>query len=358
MVILCVQEEVSVEESGICDSYAEEQTPRHILINPGMKSSDNGTTNGANVSKFILLGFSRLSQELQFFLFALFLTVYLFTLMGNIMIILITTVDSLLHTPMYFFLKNLSILEICYISVTIPKMLRNFVSKDKSISFPGCTAQMYSFFTLGVTECLLLAVMAYDRYVAICNPLRYAAVMSKRMCIQLAASSWVSGNLISLGQTASIFSLPYCGPNVINHYFCDIPPVLKLACTDTSMKEVSVTITGFLVLPLPFTLVLYSYLRIITAILKVHSTAGRQKVFSTCASHFVSVILFFGTGSFTYLKVKSSNSPEKDQVLSLMYSVVTPMLNPLIYSLRNKEMKEALKKLIGKRLVSHTTWSG
>ncbi|XP_078496772.1 olfactory receptor 10A7-like [Lissotriton helveticus] len=319
-----------------------------------MTSSSNGTwENQTTVKDFILFGFSNLPFRLQICLFVLFLFIYLFTLAGNVMIIIIVTLDSVLHTPMYFFLKNLSFLELCYISVTVPKMLVNFIAEDKSISFAGCTAQMYCFFTLGVTECFLLAMMAYDRYVAICNPLNYAIIMNSNKCLQLAATSWVGGNLISLGQTASIFSLHYCGPNVIEHFFCDIPPVLKLACTDTTLNKISVSVTGFLVLPMPFLLVLYSYGRIMSAILRIRSAEGRKKVFSTCASHFISVTLFFGTGGFTYVRVKTTgSSKDNDMMLSLLYSVVTPLLNPMIYSLRNKEVKGALWRLIDRKILS------
>uniref|UniRef100_A0A8C5Q3H9 G-protein coupled receptors family 1 profile domain-containing protein n=1 Tax=Leptobrachium leishanense TaxID=445787 RepID=A0A8C5Q3H9_9ANUR len=296
---------------------------------------------------FILRGFPLGYHDQILFLFMLFIFIYTFTLLGNFTLISVATLDSLLHTPMYYFLRNLSFLEICYITVTLPKLLQTFVAKRKTISFYGCCTQMYCFFTLGVTECFLFAVMAYDRYVAICNPLRYFSVMSKTTCLRLAAVSWISGNLISLGQTASIFSLPYCGPNVINHFFCDIPPVLKLACTDVSANEISVSITAFLVLPLPFSLVIYSYARIIAAILRISTSSGRKKVFSTCASHFVSVTLFFGTGAFTYVRVKASENPDNDKMLSLLYSVVTPLLNPIIYSLRNQEVKGGLKKLLG-----------
>ncbi|XP_063309528.1 olfactory receptor 10A7-like [Pelobates fuscus] len=302
--------------------------------------------NQSHIDEFILLGFTNFSIKLQLFLFILFILIYIFTLLGNFTIISVATLDSLLHTPMYYFLRNLSFLEICYITVTLPKLLHTFVAKRKAISFYGCCMQMYCFFTLGVTECFLLSVMAYDRYVAICDPLRYFSVMSKTTCLRLAAVSWIAGNLISLGQTASIFSLPYCGPNVINHFFCDIPPVLKLACTDISSNEISVSVTGFLVLPLPFSLVLYSYGRIIAAILRISTNTGRKKVFSTCASHFVSVTLFFGTGAFTYVRVKASDKPDNDKLLSLLYSVVTPLLNPIIYSLRNQEVKGGLRKLL------------
>ncbi|KAM3936478.1 olfactory receptor 10A7-like [Leptodactylus fuscus] len=306
--------------------------------------------NQSNIDEFILLGFTNFNIKIQLFLFPLFLFIYIFTILGNLTIITVVTLDSLLHTPMYYFLRNLSFLEMCYITVTLPKLLHTFVAKKKTISFYACCTQMYCFFTLGVTECFLLAVMAYDRFVAICNPLRYFSVMNKATCLKMATLSWVSGNLISLGQTASIFSLPYCGPNLINHFFCDIPPMLKLACTDVSANEIAVSVTGFLVLPLPFSLVLYSYGRIIAAIMRISTSKGRKKVFSTCASHFVSVTLFFGTGAFTYVRVKTSDTPDNDKLLSLLYSVVTPLLNPLIYSLRNQEVKGGLKKLIHQKV--------
>ncbi|XP_040275628.1 olfactory receptor 10A7-like [Bufo bufo] len=306
--------------------------------------------NQSNIDEFILLGFTNFNTKIQLFIFPLFLFIYIFTILGNLTIITVVTLDSLLHTPMYYFLRNLSFLEMCYITVTLPKLLNTFVAKSKTISFYGCCSQMYCFFTLGVTECFLLAVMAYDRFVAICNPLRYFSLMNKSKCLQMATVCWVSGNLISLGQTASIFSLPYCGPNLINHFFCDIPPVLKLACTDVSANEISVSVTGFLVLPLPFALVLYSYGRIIAAIMRISSNKARKKVFSTCASHFISVTLFFGTGAFTYVRVKTSDAPDHDKLLSLLYSVVTPLLNPLIYSLRNQEVKGGLKKLIHQKV--------
>ncbi|KAM4707078.1 olfactory receptor 10A7-like [Discoglossus pictus] len=307
--------------------------------------------NQSHIEEFILVGFTNYSLKIQLFLFILFLFIYIFTLLGNFIIITVATIEPLLHTPMYYFLRNLSFLEICYVTVTLPKLLETFVAKKKTISFQGCCAQMYCFFTLGVTECFLLAVMAYDRYVAICNPLRYFSVMSKNKCFQLASICWVSGNLISLSQTVSIFSLPYCGPNLINHFFCDIPPLLKLACTDASANQIGVSVTGFLVLPLPFSLVLYSYGRIIGAIMRISTNSGRKKVFSTCASHFISVTLFFGTGGFTYVRVKTSDTPDNDKMLSLLYSVVTPLLNPLIYSLRNQEVKGGFKKLLHKKIV-------
>ncbi|XP_068129267.1 olfactory receptor 10A7-like [Hyperolius riggenbachi] len=311
---------------------------------------DKTSANYSHVEEFILLGFSNFSVKIQLFLFPLFILIYVFTILGNLTIITVATLDSVLHTPMYYFLRNLSFLEICYISVTVPKLLQTFMVKKKSIPFYGCWAQTYCFFTLGMTECFLLSVMAFDRYVAICNPLRYFSVMSKTTCLNMVVVSWVTGNLISLGQTASIFTLPFCGPNVINHFFCDIPPLLKLACTDVRANQISVSITGILVLPIPFVLVLYSYGQIIASIMRISSSTGRKKVFSTCVSHFVSVSLFFGTGGFTYVKVKTSDTPDNDKILSLLYSVVTPLLNPLIYSLRNQDVKGGLKKILNKKV--------
>ncbi|XP_066458225.1 olfactory receptor 10A7-like [Eleutherodactylus coqui] len=309
--------------------------------------------NQSSIDEFILLGFSNFNTKIQFFLFPLFLFIYIFTVLGNFTIITVATLDSLLHTPMYYFLRNLSFLEMCYITVTLPKLLHTFVAKKKTISFYGCCIQLFCFFTLGATECFILTVMAYDRFVAICNPLRYFSVMSKATCLKMAAVSWFCGFVISLGHAVSIFSLPYCGPNIINHFFCDIPPVLKLACTDVSSNDTAVTITGVLLLMFPFFLVLYSYGRIIAAIMRISTNKGRKKVFSTCASHFMSFALFYGTAGFTYVRVKINAAAysDNDKMLSLLYSVVTPLLNPLIYSLRNEEVKGGLKKLIRQKIL-------
>uniref|UniRef100_A0A8C8RQ96 Olfactory receptor n=1 Tax=Pelusios castaneus TaxID=367368 RepID=A0A8C8RQ96_9SAUR len=266
-------------------------------------------------------------------LFVLVLLMYLLTIVGNMLIIPITLVDPALRSPMYFFLQNLSFLEIGYISSTIPKMLVNFLSEDKSISFLGCATQMYFFSFLGITECCLLAAMSYDRYVAICHPLHYTATMSKAMCLQLSAVCWLIGLLVGLGQTTFIFTLPYCGPNRINHFFCDLPPLLKLACTDTYKNEIAVYTIVVTFIMVPFLLILVSYVHILHTILSIASAAGRSKTFSTCSSHLIAVTL-----------PKSSYSPNTDKLLSLFYSVVSPVLNPLIYSLRNKEVKEAMRR--------------
>ncbi|XP_052038853.1 olfactory receptor 10AG1-like [Apodemus sylvaticus] len=279
--------------------------------------------------QFVLIGFSDL-PILQGFLFAVFFVVYIIILIGNFLIILITSMDPALQKPMYFFLANFSSLEICYVSVTVPKILFNIEKQDRRISLISCATQLCFFLVFGTTECLLLAVMSYDRYVAICNPLHYPLVMNPTKCIQLAVGSWLGGIPVQIGQTCQIFSMHFCNSNKINHFFCDIPPILKLACGDTSVHELSVYVVVMVVAALPFILVLASYSKIIATILRLPTATGRAKAFSTCSSHLLVVLLFYGT----------------DKLLSLFYTIVTPMFNPLIYSLRNKEVIAALRKLI------------
>ncbi|XP_053551437.1 olfactory receptor 10C1-like [Bombina bombina] len=301
--------------------------------------------NHTGVTYFIILGFSAFTDVwLPFFILALF--IYLFTLLGNCTVVNIVYLDPLLHSPMYFFLCNLSIMEIIYSSVTLPKMLRNLILEDKRISFIGCAIQMFFFLALGTTECLLLAIMAYDRFTAICKPLHYSLIMSRQNCCQLSTWCWCSGLLLSMGQTAFIFTLPFCGPNVIDHFFCDIPPVLKLACTDTYFNEVAIFSVCVIILLVPFVLILCSYTQIIHTLLKMRSVENTGKAYSTCVSHLTSVTLFYGTASFMYLRPRALYSLHTDRFLSLFYSMVTPMLNPLIYSLRNKEVKTSLSKFL------------
>ncbi|KAM3911216.1 olfactory receptor 10C1-like [Leptodactylus fuscus] len=301
--------------------------------------------NQTSVTYFIILGFSAFTDVcLPIFFFFLF--VYLATLIGNGAVTYIVYSDPALHSPMYFFLCNLSILEICYSSVTMPKNLINLLSKDKRISFNGCAVQMFFFLGLGMSECLLLAVMAFDRFTAICRPLYYNLVMSAKNCCRLSAFSWLLGTLLGMGQTIFIFSLPYCGPNVIDHFFCDIPPVLKLACSDTYLNEISIFSVSVVVLLTPFLLILGSYTQIISTLLKMTSVENRSKAYSTFVSHLISVTLFYGTTSFMYLRPRSKYSSEIDHFLALFYSVVTPMLNPLIYTLRNKEVKKSFLKIL------------
>ncbi|XP_053120273.1 olfactory receptor 10A4-like [Hemicordylus capensis] len=304
------------------------------------------TTNRSSlVSEFIFVGFSGLPR-FQLLLFMLVLSMYAVSLAGNTVITTIIRLNPVLHTPMYFFLTNLSLLEICYTTAIVPKMLACLVSENKKISLWGCATQMYFFTLFGIAECCLLAAMAYDRYVAICNPLRYTVVMNRVVCAQLSVASWSVGVMVGLGQTNYVFSLTYCGPNRINHFFCDIPPLLTLACGDTSMNVIAVYMVAVLFITAPFLLILTSYIYIIASILRMPSAEGRHKAFSTCSSHLIVVSLFYGSGIITYLRPKSSYSAESDKLLSLFYTVVTSMLNPIIYSLRNKEVKVALKRMM------------
>ncbi|XP_067404604.1 olfactory receptor 5V1-like [Emydura macquarii macquarii] len=303
--------------------------------------------NSTTITGFILLGFSDV-PGLQHVFFSVLLFTYMVTLVGNLLIILLTLTDPALHTPMYFFLRNLSFLEICYTSVNVPKMLENLLSGDKTISFIGCAVQTFFTFFLGGSECLLLLSMAYDRYVAICKPLHYLVLMNRKISSGLAAGSWLSGLLMSFGHTSMVFTLPFCQSHDINHFFCDIPPLLKLACGDISSKEMAVFMMALLFATFPFMLILMSYICIISTILRMHSGEGRQKSFSTCSSHLLVVILFYGSAGIMYLKPNSSFSPTTDKFLSLSYTVLTPMLNPVIYSLRNKEVKGAFWRTMRK----------
>ncbi|XP_054851296.1 olfactory receptor 10A7-like [Eublepharis macularius] len=300
--------------------------------------------NTTALAEFILLGLSN-EPNLQSILFSIFLGIYITTLAGNLLIILLTLVDPVLHTPMYFFLRNLSFLEICYTSVNVPKMLENLLTGNKSISFLGCAVQTYFTFFLGGSECFLLASMSYDRYVAICKPLHYPVFMNRKVCMGLAVASWLSGFFMSFGHTSMVFTMPFCASNEINHFFCDIPPLLKLACGDTSKNEIAVFVVAMVFVTLPFLLILMSYAGIIVTILGISSAEGRKKTFSTCSSHLMVVTLFFGSACIMYLKPNSTYSPNSDKYLSLFYTVVSPILNPIIYSFRNKEVKGALRRI-------------
>ncbi|XP_074083926.1 olfactory receptor 10AG1-like [Macrotis lagotis] len=299
------------------------------------------------VVEFILLGFSDL-PKLQGFLFGIFLIMYLSILTGNGLLIIITKIDPALNTPMYFFLGNFSFLEICYTSVTLPRMLTDLWTQKRTISFLACAAQTCFLYILGVAECLLLAVMAYDRYVAICKPLYYPLIMNHKVCVQLVVASWIIGVPVLIEETYQIFCLNFCGPNKLNHIFCEAPPLLQLACGDTYKTEVSVHFVALTFVITPFLLILISYVKIISTIVKLPSTSGRSKAFSTCSSHLMAVGLFYGSGSIVYLQPKSSHSTGSVKVFALFYTIVTPMFNPLIYSLRNKDVISALKKLLPK----------
>uniref|UniRef100_A0A8C3SDZ9 G-protein coupled receptors family 1 profile domain-containing protein n=1 Tax=Chelydra serpentina TaxID=8475 RepID=A0A8C3SDZ9_CHESE len=313
----------------------------HPLLFFGGTYEGQDMSNQITVTEFLLLGFSDI-QELQILPSVVFLVIYVAALVGNLVIItvIIFDLDPALYSPMYFFLRNLSCLEICFTSVIVPKLLVNILSANQTISFHGCVLQMYFSFFFGSTECFLLATMAYD------------LVMNRRVCIQLAVTSWVSGIPVGIVQTTWLFSFPFCGPTEINHFFCDSPPVLKLVCGDTYLFEMY-AVTGTIVIVLfPFILILISYIRIISTILRIPSTEGRLKTFSTCSSHLLVVTLFYCTAGLTYFRPKASYSPDTKKLLSLSYTVFTPMLNPIIYSLRNKEVNGALRRMLGWQIYS------
>ncbi|XP_074083847.1 putative olfactory receptor 5AK3 [Macrotis lagotis] len=301
--------------------------------------------NDTKVTEFILLGFA-VRQEVQYILFLVFLVIYITSLLGNVGMILLIKCDARLHTPMYFFLQNLAFVDLCYTSAITPKMLVNFLVSDKSISFSGCVIQLYVYGIFATIECYLLAAMAIDRYVAICNPLRYPIVMSQKACIQLVTGSYVMGSLNATTHTAFLFSLSFCNSNTINHFFCDVPPILALSCSNIDVNVMLLIIFVGFNLVSTLLVVFFSYVYILAAILRMTSAAGRHKAFSTCASHLTTVTIFYGTLSYMYLQPSSSESQENDKVASVFYGIVIPMLNPLIYSLRNKEVKEAVKVLI------------
>ncbi|XP_039353363.1 olfactory receptor 11L1-like [Mauremys reevesii] len=299
--------------------------------------------NQTTVKEFIFLGFSSL-QNLQVLLFVFILSIYMLSLMGNFLIIIIVLAEPLLHTPMYFFLGNLSFLEIWYTSVTVPKLLANFLSRSITITVSGCVTQYYFFFSLGATECFLLAVMAYDRYLAICSPLRYTTIMNHRLCFHLSASSWVGGFLSPLLPTILISQLSFCGPQKINHFFCDSDPIFKLSCSDTYIQEAIGYTCSSVVILSSFLLTMSSYVNIIANIVKLTSAKARKKTFSTCASHLTVVTIYYGTIIFTYVRPPSTYSFGLGKVVSVFYCVITPLLNPLIYTLRNKDVKKAIWK--------------
>ncbi|XP_036620699.1 putative olfactory receptor 5AK3 [Trichosurus vulpecula] len=301
--------------------------------------------NGTRVTEFFLLGFA-VDQELQHILFLVFLVIYITSLVGNVGMILLIKCDARLHTPMYFFLQNLAFVDLCYTSAITPKMLVNFLVTDKSISFSGCVIQLYVYGTFATIECYLLAAMAVDRYVAICNPLRYPIVMSHKACVQLVTGSYVVGSLNSTIHTGFLFSLSFCNSNTINHFFCDLPPILAISCSNIDVNIMLIIIlVGFNLLS-TLLVVFFSYIYILAAILRMPSAAGRHKAFSTCASHLTAVTIFYGTLFYMYLQPSSNESQENDKVASVFYGIIIPMLNPLIYSLRNKEVKEAMKVFI------------
>ncbi|XP_025146530.1 olfactory receptor-like protein OLF3 [Bubalus bubalis] len=305
-----------------------------------------GADNQTWVREFILLGLSS-DWATQVALFVLFSVTYLLTLLGNVLIVLLIRLDSRLHTPMYFFLTNLSLVDVSYATSIVPQMLVHFLAEHKGIPYVSCAAQLFFSLGLGGIEFVLLAVMAYDRYVAVCDPLRYSVIMHGGLCARLAVTSWVSGSVNSLVQTTITFQLPMCTNKYIDHISCELLAVVRLACVDTSSNEVAIMVSSIVLLMTPFCLVLLSYIRIISTILMIQSTEGRRKAFHTCASHLTVVVLCYGMAIFTYIQPNPSPSVLQEKLISLFYAILTPMLNPMIYSLRNKEVKGAWQKLLG-----------
>ncbi|XP_037663205.1 olfactory receptor 10J1-like [Choloepus didactylus] len=303
--------------------------------------------NHTAVREFVFQGFSNF-QEHQLTLFVVFLTLYMLTLAGNVIIVTVIRIDHHLHTPMYFFLSALSTSETFYSLVIIPRMLSSLVGLSHSISLEGCGTQLFLFLGFAITNCLLLAVMGFDRYVAICNPLRYSIIMNWRVCAMLASSVCATAFSLSLVQAVAIFQLPFCD-SLIKHFFCDVRPVLDLACATPIINDILTLIISLLAITAPAAFLFISYILIISTILKIASAEGRKKTFATCASHLTVVIVHYGCASIAYFKPRSENTQDQDQLISVTYTVVTPLLNPVVYSLRNKEVQDALRRVVGRK---------
>ncbi|XP_008839063.1 olfactory receptor 10J3-like [Nannospalax galili] len=308
--------------------------------------------NSTFVTDFLFEGFSSFGWKHRLIFFVVFLTLYLLTLCGNVIIVTIIHLDRHLHTPMYFFLAVLSISDTCYTVTIIPRMLSDLLSPYHTIAFQDCVTQLFFYLTFGINNCFLLMVMGYDRYVAICNPLRYSVIMGRKACIYLASGSLAIGLCMAIVQVTSVFGLPFCDGFVIPHFFCDVRPLLKLACTDTTVNDIINFVVSVCVLILPMGVGFISYVVIISTILKIASAEGRKKAFATCASHLTVVIIHYGCTAIIYLKPKSQSFLGQDRLISVTYTVITPLLNPLVYSLRNKEVKDALYRAMCQKPLS------
>ncbi|XP_070584424.1 olfactory receptor 2AP1-like [Erythrolamprus reginae] len=321
--------------------------PRNINNSENYLTFHRLGRNQSTPSEFILLGFGNL-LEMRIALFILFFPVYTLSVAGNLIIVSVVVIDEHLHTPMYFFLVNLSCLEIYYISTILPKMLANFVTGDQSIPVYGCIVQYFFFGVLVATECYLLAMMSYDRYLAICKPLHYTTLMNSRLCLQLALTAWMSGLLTNTILTSLLLKLTFCELNEIDHFFCDIYPVANISCSNTHLVKLATLILGFIGTGPPFLITVASYICILHNVLQIKSKTAQQKAFSTCSSHLIVVTLFYGSIFLVYIVPETETLKELNKIFSILYTVLTPMLNPLIYSLRNREVKEALFKVIRK----------
>ncbi|XP_057584824.1 olfactory receptor 1030 [Hippopotamus amphibius kiboko] len=306
--------------------------------------------NSTLVTEFVLLGLTD-RPDLQPILFMLFLGIYLITVGGNCGMLVLIRRDSRLHTPMYYFLASLSCLDLCYSTNVTPKMLTNFLSENKTISYTACLIQCYFFISMVITEYYILVVMAYDRYMAICNPLLYSSKMSKGVCLRLIAGPYIYGFLTGLMETMHTYRLTFCGSNIINHFYCADPPLIQLSCSNTFIKETSMFVVAGFNLSASLLIILISYIFILIAILKMHSAEGRHKAFSTCGSHLVAVTVFYGTLFCMYVRPPTDKSVEQSKIIAVFYTFVSPMLNPIIYSLRNKDVKQAFQKLIRRNIL-------
>lgn len=305
-------------------------------------------SNKTAVSTFLLAGFSA-CPHCQMTIFAVFLVIYIFTILENLAIILLVIQDRKLWKPMYIFVGNLSFLEIWYISITLPKLLFNAITQNQEISYNGCVTQLFAFTFLGSTECYLLATMAYDRYIAICNPLQYTVIMQDRCVWCLLNFSWLTGLFTPIVPIYFLTQLDFCGPNEVDHYFCDVSPLLKLACGNTKTKELVDFVVSVFVLISSSLVIFISYFCITGTILKMPSSHGQQKAFSTCTSHLAVVCTYYGSMGFTYIRVTPASSITLNKLVSVLYSVITPLFNPIIYTLRNHEVKLSLQKVLGKQ---------
>ncbi|XP_058400708.1 olfactory receptor 8G1 [Diceros bicornis minor] len=301
--------------------------------------------NHSTVTEFILAGLTE-QPELQLPLFLLFLGIYVVTVVGNLGMITLIGLSSPLHTPMYYFLSSLSFIDLCHSTVITPKMLVNFMTEKNIISYPECMTQLYFFLVFAISECYMLAAMAYDRYVAICSPLLYNVIMSHQTCFSHIWGVYIIGLICALTHTGCMFRIHFCKFDVINHYFCDLLPLLKLSCSSTYVNELLILCVGTFNIFAPCLTILSSYIFIIATILRIRSTEGRSKTFSTCSSHMLAVVVFFGSAAFMYLQPSSVSSMDQGKMSSVFYTIVVPMLNPLIYSLRNKDVNVALQKML------------
>ncbi|XP_042533427.1 olfactory receptor 10AD1-like [Dipodomys spectabilis] len=331
-------------------SWEPETSTANVLLSlcrsPWTRPHSVDASNSSTVTEFILVGFEKSSPYTRAFLFTLFLVLYSLAMAMNSLIIFITWTDPRLNSPMYFFLGHLSLLDVCFITTTIPQMLVHLLTKNHTVSFVSCMTQMYLVFFVGVAECILLAFMAYDRYVAICHPLNYAQIMRRQVCVSLVSTCWIFGMINGIFLEYMSFRNPFCRDNHVENFFCEAPIVIALSCGDVQFSMKMIFADATVVLLSPMVLIVTSYVRILASILSKASPSGRGKTFSTCASHLTVVILLYSSAMFSYMNPRSTHGPDKDKPFSLLYTIITPMCNPIIYSFRNKEMKGAMGRAL------------